>query len=326
MRPSYHPGGLYDDSNIAAHPITQIWHQKGKCPENTIPIRRTKEEDVLRASSIKRYGKKRPMSTPKLASIYEPDAGATNTHHQHAIASAYGEKYYGTRATVNLWQPTVERGNGFSLAQLWIGGGLGNDINTIEAGWQVYPALYHDSNTRLFIFWTRDAYQRTGCYNLNCQGFIQTNNRIAIGGSVSHVSRYGGPQSELSFLIWKDPKHGMWWLQVGIDVLGYWPSSIFSNLADSASDIHWGGEVASHNARQTSIQMGSGHFPQEGFSKASYIRNIQVIDSSNDLKLPNRLDLFAKRPNCYNVQGGASSSDWGTYIYYGGPGKSPNCP
>lgn len=56
---------------------------------------------------------------------------------QHAIASAYGEKYYGTRATVNLWQPTVERGNGFSLAQLWIGGGLGNDINTIEAGWQV---------------------------------------------------------------------------------------------------------------------------------------------------------------------------------------------
>jgi hypothetical protein len=69
MRPSYHPGVLYHDSSIAPHPISQTWHESGKCPENTIPIRRTKEEDALRASSIRRYGKKRPSSIPNLKSI-----------------------------------------------------------------------------------------------------------------------------------------------------------------------------------------------------------------------------------------------------------------
>ncbi|CAN6373654.1 unnamed protein product, partial [Urochloa humidicola] len=201
--------------------------------------------------------------------------------------------------TINLWQPTIE-GNGFSLAQLWITGGSyqGNDLNTIEAGWQVYPGQYHDSNTRLFIYWTRDAYHQTGCYNLNCPGFIQTNNQIAIGSSISPVSLFGGPQHDIDILIWKDPKGGNWWLKVGSDVLGYWPSSIFSYLSDSASTIQWGGEVYSPDAGQTSTQMGSGHFPEEGFSKASYIKNIQVVDSSNSLKLPNGVGLIAERPSC----------------------------
>jgi hypothetical protein len=43
-------------------------------------------------------------------------------------------------------------------------------------------------------------------------------------------------------------------------VVGYWPSSIFSYLGDSASSIMWGGEVYSPNHVQTSTQMGSGHF------------------------------------------------------------------
>jgi hypothetical protein len=35
----------------------------------------------------------------------------------------------------------AERANDFSLAQLWITGGAynSNDLNTIEAGWQVRP-------------------------------------------------------------------------------------------------------------------------------------------------------------------------------------------
>lgn len=328
MRPSYHPaGGLYDESKIETQPISQLWHQNGKCPENTVPIRRTKEEEVLRASSIKRYGKKRPRSIPKLVSVDDPDASAT-IGHLHAVASASGDNnYYGTKTTINLWQPTIESGNGFSLAQLWITAGSyeGNDLNTIEAGWQVYPGRYHDSNTRLFIYWTRDAYHQTGCYNLGCPGFIQTNNQIAIGGSISPVSIYGGSQQDIDISIWKDPKGGNWWLQVGSDILGYWPPSIFSYLADSASSVEWGGEVYSLDASQaSSTQMGSGHFPEEGFCKSSYIKNIQVVDSSNTLKSPDSVRLIAERPSCYDVQNG-TSSDWGTYIYHGGPGRSPNC-
>jgi len=48
-----------------------------------------------------------------------------------------------------------------------------------------------------------DAYQATGCYNLLCSGFVQTNNRIAIGAAISPTSSYGGGQFDISLLIWK---------------------------------------------------------------------------------------------------------------------------
>jgi hypothetical protein len=126
----------------------------------------------------------------------------------------------------------------------------------------------------------------------------------------------------------QDPKEGNWWLQFGNDyVLGYWPSFLFSYLADSASMIEWGGEVVNSepDGSHTSTQMGSGHFPEEGFGKASYFRNIQVVDSTNNLKAPRGVGSFTEQSNCYDVQNG-NNGDWGTYFYYGGPGKNSNCP
>lgn len=79
MRPSYHPEGLYDDekkvtteSKETTNPMTQLWHMNGRCPEDTIPIRRTKKDDILRASSVKRYGKKKHRTIPKPRSA-DPD-------------------------------------------------------------------------------------------------------------------------------------------------------------------------------------------------------------------------------------------------------------
>jgi hypothetical protein len=87
----------------------------------------------------------------------------------------------------------------------------------------------------------------------------------------------------------------------------------------------WGGEVFSHDAGQTSTQMGNGHFPEEGLGKASHIKNIQVIDSSDNLKPPSDMQFVNEQPKCYTVQNG-TDGDLGTYIYYGGPGKNLNCP
>ncbi|KAJ1405413.1 hypothetical protein SESBI_25963 [Sesbania bispinosa] len=347
-RPSFHPEGLFDENKLSENkvkssaPINQLWHANGKCPEDTIPIRRTKEDDVLRASSVKRYGRKKHRSIPKPRSA-EPDLINQSGHQplsnsllvslwvvveQHAIAYVEGDKFYGAKATINVWEPKIQQSNEFSLSQLWIlGGSFGQDLNSIEAGWQVSPDLYGDNNTRLFTYWTSDAYQATGCYNLLCSGFIQVNSEIAMGASISPISGYRGSQYDISILIWKDPKEGHWWMQFGNDyVLGYWPSFLFSYLADSASMIEWGGEVVNTepDGQHTSTQMGSGHFPEEGFGKASYFRNIQVVDSSNNLKAPKGLGTFTEQSNCYDVQTG-SNGDWGHYFYYGGPGKNPNC-
>lgn len=300
----------------------QLWSMSGEsCPEGTIPIRRTSEEDMLRASSVRRFGRKRPRRRVRRDS--------TSNGHEHAVGYVSGDQYYGAKASINVWTPRVSNQYEFSLSQMWvISGSFGDDLNTIEAGWQVSPELYGDNYPRFFTYWTTDAYQATGCYNLLCSGFVQTNNRIAIGAAISPTSSYNGGQFDISLLIWKDPKHGNWWLEFGSGVLvGYWPSFLFTHLRDHASMVQFGGEVVNSRAGgfHTSTEMGSGHFAGQGFGKASYFRNLQVVDWDNNLIPLSNLRVLADHPNCYDIQGGINRV-WGNYFYYGGPGRNVKCP
>lgn len=59
---------------------------------------------------------------------------------QHAIAyTGTTEEVYGAKATINVWDPSIQVVNEFSLSQIWILSGSfdGTDLNSIEAGWQV---------------------------------------------------------------------------------------------------------------------------------------------------------------------------------------------
>lgn len=57
---------------------------------------------------------------------------------QHAVVFVNGDQYYGAKASINVWAPRVTDQYEFSLSQIWvISGSFGNDLNTIEAGWQV---------------------------------------------------------------------------------------------------------------------------------------------------------------------------------------------
>ncbi|KAD6118959.1 hypothetical protein E3N88_10230 [Mikania micrantha] len=298
----------------------QLWSESsnGFCPEGSVPIRRTSENDVLRATSIRRFGRK----------IRRVRRDTMSGGHEHAVAFVNGNQYYGAKASMNVWTPAVADPYEFSLSQLWvISGSFGDDLNTIEAGWQVSPELYGDRYPRFFTYWTTDAYQETGCYNLLCSGFIQTNNRIAIGAAISPRSSYNGKQFDIGVMIWKDPKRGHWWLQFGSGVLiGYWPSFLFSHLQKHASMVQFGGEIVNSRSRgyHTNTQMGSGHFAEEGFGKAAYFRNMQVVDWDNSLLPLTNLHLLADHPNCYNIKAGRNNV-WGNYMYYGGPGRNAGC-
>ncbi|KAL8225989.1 hypothetical protein R6Q57_018546 [Mikania cordata] len=300
--------------------MMQLWSESSDefCPEGSVPIRRTSENDVLRATSIRRFGRKtRRVRRDTLSG-----------GHEHAVAFVNGNQYYGAKASMNVWTPAVADPYEFSLSQLWvISGSFGDDLNTIEAGWQVSPELYGDGYPRFFTYWTTDAYQETGCYNLLCSGFVQTNNRIAIGAAISPRSSYNGKQFDIRVMIWKDPKHGHWWLQFGSGVLiGYWPSFLFSHLQKHASMVQFGGEIVNSRSRgyHTNTQMGSGHFAEEGFGKAAYFRNMQVVDWDNSLLPLTNLHLLADHPNCYNIKAGRNNV-WGNYMYYGGPGRNAGC-
>ncbi|XP_006394922.2 uncharacterized protein LOC18012669 [Eutrema salsugineum] len=124
----------------------QIWHQSGtKCPEGSIPIRRVLSHHNQTSSS---------------------NSGDRATkNHEYAIGRMKKRpKIYGTQATMNVWHPHIEGSDEFSLGQIWLTSGSynNNDVNSIEAGWQVYPYLYHDYQPRFFIYWTTDAYNETG--------------------------------------------------------------------------------------------------------------------------------------------------------------------
>ncbi|KAA8533190.1 hypothetical protein F0562_033277 [Nyssa sinensis] len=254
---------------------------------------------------------------------------SSSNGHEHAVGYVSGDQYYGAKASINVWAPRVANQYEFSLSQMWvISGSFGDDLNTIEAGWQVSPELYGDNYPRFFTYWTNDAYQATGCYNLLCSGFVQTNNRIAIGAAISPRSSYKGGQFDISLLIWKDPKHGNWWLEFGSGLLvGYWPSFLFTHLRSHASMVQFGGEIVNSRPSgfHTWTQMGSGHFAREGFRKASYFRNLQVVDWDNSLIPLSNLRVLADHPNCYDIQGGINRV-WGNYFYYGGPGRNMRCP
>ncbi|XP_074316248.1 protein neprosin-like [Silene latifolia] len=296
----------------------QRWTETGEsCPEGTVPIRRTTENDVLRANKIGRFGRK-PVRRD-----------STGTGHEHAIAFATGNQFYGAKASLNVWTPQVTDAYEFSLSQIWvISGSFGNDLNTIEAGWQANPALYGDQYPRFFTYWTTDAYQTTGCYNLLCSGFVQTNRRIAIGAAISPRSTYNGRQFDITITVWKDPKHGHWWLEFGSGLLvGYWPAFLFSHLRTHANMVQFGGEIVNTRSRgyHTATQMGSGHFADQGFKRAAYFRNLQVVDWDNNLLPLSYVRLLADHPNCYDIRQGRNNV-WGNYFYYGGPGRNVRCP
>ncbi|XP_022720016.1 uncharacterized protein LOC111277852 isoform X2 [Durio zibethinus] len=309
----------------------QMWHRNGtRCPKGTVPIRRSSMQDVLRAKSLFDFGKKQHGFINPTRRTDAPDVVSGNGH-EHAIAyTGTSQEVYGAKATISVWDPSIQEVNEFSLSQIWILSGAfdGTDLNSIEAGWQVSPELYGDSRPRLFTYWTTDSYQATGCYNLLCAGFVQTNSRIAIGAAISPVSQYGANQYDITILIWKDPKIGNWWMGFGDNTLvGYWPAELFTHLADHATMVEWGGEVVNSraNGKHTSTQMGSGHFAENGFGKSSYFRNLEVVDADNSLSSVHDISTLAENTNCYNIKS-SYSTEWGTYFYYGGPGNNPRCP
>nr|DAD20120.1 TPA_asm: hypothetical protein HUJ06_021583 [Nelumbo nucifera] len=137
----------------------QTWHLGGeRCPKGTVPIRRSSVNDVLRAKSLYHFGKKQRIRRLPLDRYVDAPDVVSGNGHEHAIAytGSSTQELYGAKATINVWDPSIQVVNEFSLSQIWILSGSfdGPDLNSIEAGWQVSPELYGDSRPRLFTYWT----------------------------------------------------------------------------------------------------------------------------------------------------------------------------
>ncbi|XP_062203109.1 protein neprosin-like [Phragmites australis] len=229
--------------------------------------------------------------------------------------------YHGFVATLDVY--------GFSLspqqlsrAAIWVmnvGDRTPSSLNVIELGWEVSPFLYGDSKTHFVTVWTRDGYKETGCYNTKCPGFeAESGATIAPGGIIDTVSQPpNGLKQNLTLKLVKDGASGDWLVHYGLnnepELIGRFPNSIFTGLADKATNLHFGGLAASSTTNRPAPPMGSGFLPPA----AASFSNIQLIDHNGEASLLTReLPRVTTNRSLYHITPIVNGG-----FFYGGPSQ-----
>lgn len=294
------------------------------CEEYTIPMRRITLEELGRYKTLRQFFAKDPDAAGEAPDPNNPTPPEP-VGHLHGVAFL-NVPNLGGESFLNLWSPYVNPGATFSLSQQWYIGGEGANLQTVEGGWQVYPDLYLTEDAALFIYWTADNYDNTGCYNLDCPAFVQLNPNWRFGATFSHYSTDSGPQYGfyMQWQLWQ----GNWWLQLGNDWVGYYPGMIYKGgqLTRNAGRIAYGGEATipaslslwGYSASGPWPPMGSGAWADAGYGHAAYQGGIQYIDTSYYWQ---HYILFEKdeSPACYTA---IPDAYLGSFVVFGGPGGS----
>jgi hypothetical protein len=286
------------------------------CEAHTIPMRRITLEEMSRFKNLKEFFQKGPNGAGQPSS---PAKEVAPSVYAHKYSYTYQNVYnHGASTNINLWRPYVYTGSNeiFSLAQSWVIGDSWGTTQTAETGWQNYPAKYGSENPALFIYWTADGYNATGCYNLDCGAFVQTSSSLHLGAGFSNYSLYGSTQYEIQLQYYLYA--GNWWLRVGGNWVGYYPGTVYrgGELTYYANKLEFGSESVGTTVWPAE---GSGFFANSGYGWAGYQRLIYYSNLSN-ASIWTGLTAATPSPSCYTVAGPYYASTWGEYFYFGGPG------
>lgn len=309
--PSVQPNEAHESAPAEAQ---EVYSNAMKCPPGTVPIRRLTLEEMTRFEKLENFFQKGPLGKgrhPRIEAVHPLATPAT-----HKYAHAYQSvNNYGGHSFLSLNQPPIGANQIFSLSQHWYAGGSGAGLQTAEVGWQVYPQKYGNTSPCLFIYWTADGYNKTGCYNHDCGAFVQTNSSWSLGGALGPISVVGGAQYniEVAFYLYQ----GNWWLYLNGTAIGYYPTSIYNHgqLATYATEIDYGGEVVGTTSWPP---MGSGQWANQAWPRAAFQRNIYYYPNTGGSAWSN-LNAAQPSPGCYSLTLG-NVSNWGKYFYFGGPG------
>jgi hypothetical protein len=297
--------------------LQKLDRQSG-CASGYIPMRRITLEEITSFSTLREFFDKGPGGAGRVRSHSAQDTKAVNGHN-YAVARA-SVTNTGGYSWINLWSPPVSTffafGQMFSLSQQWFAV-FSPTVQTVEGGWQVYPRKYSTAKAALFIYWTADNYQSTGCYNLDCPGFVQTNPNWYLGAGWSVYSTMGGTQ--YGFGMQWQLSNGNWWLYLEGQPVGYYPTAIFQGgtMTQRAEQFDLGGETYGSILWPA---MGSGAFAASG--QAAYHRSFYYLDLSGGMQYP-AFSAYAPTPACYTALVTPPSS--GGYFFFGGPGGTSAC-
>ncbi|XP_068655238.1 protein neprosin-like [Aristolochia californica] len=291
----------------------------GGCPDGTVPIRRVQFRDLLRSRSSSSFG-------TRYHNWNKTSAQAGDSPSRSVSVRTKPGDFRGGQATFNVWNLSVSDSQ-YSTASLQVFHGYGipgSNLGVIQAGWMVNKKAFSDSEPRLFAHWSEDNEHTKGCFNLECQGFVQFSRYVILGAKLFPASsEFGGPQVDIKVVIYV-ANDGVWWLLVNNEHVGFWPPSVFNNEMKSANVVQWGGDVFNGDLNKSFPPMGSGHFPREGEAKiASYIKELRVLNSQGKVEdAPAGDDVVRNNeaPACYGLTDHGNEGGWHRYFYFGGPG------
>ncbi|TVU36569.1 hypothetical protein EJB05_18507, partial [Eragrostis curvula] len=261
-------------------PLEQEWYSSGSCPEGTIPIRRMLKSTTIKAASSLGVATELPAGVWFHHDNVIMDESNT-PRNEFAVAYGLDGPYHGASALLPLLRPTKLDPNEATLPSIliavtmnreWItrhspGDFPPDSTNQISVGLVASTSIYGNDDPNLFVYYTADG-GKSYCLNLDCPGFVQTSNRIALGTSFinggSSITYNGVPYVSIS--IHRVPGQQQWWVTVNDTVIGYYPHTLFPTFFPESFLNQVGGIV--YNSRPNGIHtetvMGNGNLPDSG--------------------------------------------------------------
>ncbi|KAE9364680.1 DUF239-domain-containing protein [Stipitochalara longipes BDJ] len=305
-----------DPSKKVARPVSEL-EMPGikKGPAGTVPVPR------VNATYLTNVCQKKPPPN-KSGKTKRQDAG----DHWYVNADQVVNNH-GSNLVMSMFAPFVNNAADFSLLQTAVTAQTSAGMQTVEAGWLVYPSQV--SQPHIFTYFTTNGYASTGNniggWNQDVSGWVQTDSTYFPGTAFSTISTINGTQYDMTMQY--QLYEGNWWLLVIDRFIGYYPGSLFSaatkgsaSLANQSDTIYYYGEIAQSEGPVTNSDMGSGDFAETGFGNSGYMHNMYYLDTNG-----NSFDFNASFSDSdasrYDHRAFPSSGTaWGSYLYLGGPG------
>ncbi|CAL9241666.1 unnamed protein product [Arabidopsis halleri] len=286
----------------------KTYKKEFECPHGTVPILRNSKEYITNAQFF-------------AEKYFHPLSGDRPGTHIVGVRSSNGP-FRGIEAWFNGYTLNISKEQA-SYSQIYIGSGLNNEVNFIQAGYMINPSVFGDGRVWSYGFW--QGKDGKGCYNTACPGFVQVSHEVPL---VEPYDLKPGVPVWLRCSIHQDKQTGNWWITLlskpNVDI-GYWPKELFNLLNNGANLVGVGGVVQASRSG-SSPPMGTGKFPIGGRRESAMFTNIEALNSNYEQR---KIDSFPiekliDSPSCYGLRIGKVKpfhrTLLGFFFNYGGPG------
>nr|CAD1834076.1 unnamed protein product [Ananas comosus var. bracteatus] len=139
-------------------------------------------------------------------------------------------------------------------------------------GWFGDSLRFYGAEALMDVYNLPDGYQKTGCNNQLCPGYVQVSQKF-FPGNILQPGR-----GAIRLRVLRDPSNLNWYVLTSDETVGYFPKEIFNNMADS-NQIEMGGIVHTPPSELSSPPMGNGAYPDRWRSACEF-KQIGFFDGS----------------------------------------------